>query len=202
MASSGAPIVSGIHRFRPENAQRQVMRPVAHATLDTLSMPVVRIDAVGGPTPVLAPMEPSDFGTPYGVVASAIGVSVQSLEALIAGVRRTADAFRWREPREANLLLASLASGLHLLTTLAEASARAAGLDLDALNARRPGGGPLDAMGEALDRLGAQQFSGDYQALAATLSDELAPALCGWREIFAEILVHADFKFRERAACS
>jgi hypothetical protein len=89
-----------------------------------------------------------------------------------------------------------------LLTTLADVAALAAGLDLSELNRRKSGAGPLDAMGSALDQLSAQQFAEDHQAMAETLGSRVSPALSGWREVFAEILVHADFRFRERPACS
>jgi hypothetical protein len=139
---------------------------------------------------------------PYDLVASAVAAAVQSMEALQASMNETADAFRWCKPAEANRRLATLASGLRLLTTLADLAALAAGLDLTELNRRKSGVGPLDAMGAALDQLSAQQFAEDYQAMAETLSARVSPALAGWREVFAEILVHADFRFRERPACS
>jgi hypothetical protein len=147
---------------------------------------------VGGP----------DVVSPYDLVASAVAVAVQSMEALQASMLDTADAFRWCKPAEANRRLAALASGLRLLTTLADLAALAAGLDLTELNRRKSGVGPLDAMGTALDQLSAQQFAEDYQAMAETLGTRVSPALAGWREVFAEILVHADFRFRERPACS
>jgi len=160
------------------------LRPVGATTPDH--------HLVGGP----------DVVTPYELVASAVAVAVQSMEALQASMLETADAFRWCKPAEANRRLAALASGLRLLTTLADLAALAAGLDLTELNRRKSGVGPLDAMGTALDQLSAQQFAEDYQAMAETLGTRVSPALAGWREVFAEILVHADFRFRERPACS
>jgi len=90
---------------------------------------------------------------------------------------------------------------LRLLTTLADVAARAARLNLTELSGA-PGNGPLDAMGAALDQLSSQQFVEDYSGLSRTLVDRVAPALAGWREVFADILIHADFHFRERPACS
>jgi hypothetical protein len=162
-----------------------------------------RLDPVGAATPASHHLVGGpDVVTPYDLVASAVAVAVQSMEALQASMQETADAFRWCKSAEANRRLATLASGLRLLTTLADVAALAAGLDLTALNRRKSGEGPLDAMGAALDQLSAQQLAEDYQAMAKTLVARVSPALAGWREVFAEILVHADFRFRERPACS
>jgi hypothetical protein len=203
MASSGPVSVSRIRQFRPESwgsassgtpRRQAVMRPEVTAP---------RLDPVGSATPgdrhlVGGP----DVVAPYELVASAVAVAVQSMEALQASMNETADAFRWCKPAEANRRLAALAAGLRLLTTLADVAALAAGLDLSELNRRKSGAGPLDAMGSALDQLSAQQFAEDHQAMAETLGSRVSPALSGWREVFAEILVHADFRFRERPACS
>lgn len=202
MASSGSVSLSKIRQFRPEN------RPNGPDDLPGRDGPLgsdmtaPRFTPAGTPTPQHHFFGAPDVSTPYGLVASAVAVAVQSMETLQVSMDETAQAFRWCEPAEANRRLATLASGLRLLTTLADVAARAAGLDLTDLNRRASGAGPLDAMGAALDQLSSQQFAADYQAMAETLSTRVSPALAGWREVFAEILVHADFRFRERHACS
>jgi hypothetical protein len=201
MASSGSLSSKGIRQFRPEidlfeGHQRATDRgPIA------TDLTGARTYGVGEPTLDLFEAVP-EAGTPYELVASSVAVGVQSIEALQAGMRDIAEGFLFDSPAIANRRLVTLASGLRLLTTLADVASRAAGLDLAVLNAKHDGHGPLDAMGEALDQLASQQFAEDYRALAETLVTRVSPALAGWREVFADILVHADFRLRERAACS
>lgn len=202
MASSGSVSVSRIRRFRPENTEDGPAGTSGFESAPSPDVTTPRFGPVGSPTPSGHLVGGPDVVAPYELVASAVAVAVQSMEALQASMGETAEAFRWCKPAEANRRLAALAAGLRLLTTLADLAALAAGLDLTALNRRKSGDGPLDAMGAALDQLSAQQFAEDYQAMAETLSARVSPALAGWREVFAEILVHADFRFRERPACS
>jgi len=202
MASSGSLPVRGFHQFRPETLRgglQITLSPLAPETddltesrLDDVGLPAIRHELLGAP----------DAGTPYELVSSAVTVAVRSMEALQQTMRDTAEAFRRCDAAEANRRLVGLATGLRLLTTLADVAARAAGLDLTDLNGRSDAQGPLDAMGAALDQLSSQQFAEDYDGVAETLAERVSPALAGWREVFAEILVHADFRFQERHACS
>lgn len=204
MASSGPVSVSRIRQFRPENHPGGSTGTSGREALTKPEVTLPRLNPVGAPTPPGHLIGGPDVVAPYDLVASAVAVAVQSMESLQACTSETAEAFRWCKPAEANRRLAALASGLRLLTTLADLAALAAGLDLAELNGRKSvaGTGPLDAMGAALDQLSAQQFADDYQGMAETLGARVSPALAGWREVFAEILVHADFRFRERPACS
>jgi len=204
MASSGPVSASRIRQFRPEKHSDSSTGTSGHEAVAKPEVTMPRLNPVGPPTPSGHLVGGPDVIAPYDLVASAVAVAVRSMESLQVCTSETADAFRWCKPAEANRRLAALASGLRLLTTLADLAALAAGLDLAELNGRKAvaGTGPLDAMGAALDELSAQQFAEDYQGMAETLGARMSPALAGWREVFAEILVHADFRFRERPACS
>ena len=93
----------------------------------------------------------------------------------------------------ANLQLVQVAENLRLLSTLADAAANGCGLDLSTLGSS----GRLDAMGVALDQLTSMQFAEDWTGVAAALETAVLPALSGWRELFTEILVQADGRFRQ-----
>ena len=152
---------------------------------------VFRFPSVSQPTPQAsdAPVGPP----PYNAIAASVAVAVNSLEALGRSLLATAQSFRDSRLQDANLELVQIATGLRLLTTLADASASAAGLDLSDLGSS----GRLDAMGRALDELTSFQFAEDWDGVADTLEHRVLPALSGWREIFTEILIHADGRFRQ-----
>ena len=152
---------------------------------------VVRCPSVSQPTPR---MEAESAGTPgYNAIAASVAVAVNSLESLGRSLTATAQSFRESRLQEANLELVQIATGLRLLTTLADASASAAGLDLSDLGST----GRLDAMGRALDELTSFQFAVDSDGVADALEPRVFAALSGWREIFTEILIHADGRFRQ-----
>jgi hypothetical protein len=190
--------VSRIHRSRPENDRKWPATDLRPGIAIGADVTALRLTPVAQPTPAPAPLPVPVDETPYEIVSAAVEVAVESLETLQRSMEETADAFRWSDPREGNRRLAALVTGLRLLTTLADVAAHAAGLDLTALNARNSGPGPLDEMGFALDMLASQQLSEDHLAMADTLRRQLAPAVAGWREVFAEVLVHADNRFRAR----
>jgi len=152
---------------------------------------VARFPSVSQPTPQAQPVA---AGAPsYEAIAASVAVAVNSLESLGRSLRATAQSFRDRRLQDANLELVQIATGLRLLTTLADASASAAGLDLSNLGSS----GRLDAMGQALDELTSFQFVEDWDGVSDALDLRVLPALSGWREIFTEILIHADGRFRQ-----
>jgi hypothetical protein len=165
---------------------------VASQTMDVTVVPVtaVRLPGVGPSTPAT---EASREDSGYELIASSVDIAAASLESLGQGILDTASAFRRRDIKDANRRLVRLAEGLRLVSALADVAASASGLELDALSST----GPLDSMGEALDELTAQQFAENWNGVANTLEDAVQPALAGWREVFAEILVCADGRFRQ-----
>jgi len=150
--------------------------------------------------PTIAAQNLPDHAASYRLVASAVTVAVDSLGKLEIDACNTAASFRALALPLANLRLLALVDGLRLVTTLAQMAADAAKLDLTALPIEEGQLAPLDRMGFALDQLTAYQFSENWTGVAATLETDLAPALSGWRELFATILLHADLVFRERRA--
>jgi|SRR5690242_2877410 len=152
---------------------------------------VLRFPSVSQPTP--RTREAPSGAPAYNAIAASVAVAVNSLEALGRSLLATAQSFRDSRLQDANLELVQIATGLRLLTTLADASASAAGLDLSDLGSS----GRLDAMGRALDELTSFQFAEDWDGVADTLEHRVLPALSGWREIFTEILIHADGRFRQ-----
>lgn len=150
---------------------------------------VSRFPTVSPPTP----RAPARGPQAYDAIAASVAVAVNSLETLSRSLYETAQRFREGQVQGANLDLVRVATGLRLLTTLADASASAAGLDLSNLGSS----GRLDAMGQALDELTSFQFAEDWNGVADALEHRVLPALSGWREIFTEILVHADGRFRQ-----
>jgi hypothetical protein len=167
---------------------------ITAAILDTRQrgpVTVLRFPSVSQPTP--PPQRAPAGGPGYAPIAASVAVAVNSLEALSRSLLETAESFRDGLVHGANIELVRVATGLHLLTTLADASASAAGLDLSALGSS----GRLDAMGQALDELTSFQFAEDWPGVAETLEHRILPALSGWREVFTEILVHADGRFRQ-----
>jgi hypothetical protein len=156
---------------------------------------VLRFPGVSQPTP-LAPALPAVARLDYVAIAASIGVAVSSLEALGQGLTQTAAAFRGGDIRNANGRLLQVASGLRLLSTLADVAAKASGLELATLGSS----GRLDDLGRALDELTGRQFNEDWAGVADVLVHTLLPALSGWREVFTEILIHADGRFRQPRA--
>jgi hypothetical protein len=156
---------------------------------------VLRFPGVSQPTPQ-APVLPAVPRPDYLTIAGSIGVAVSSLEALSQGLTDTAAAFREGDIRNANGRLLQVASGLRLLSTLADATATASGLELATLGSS----GRLDDMGRALDELTGRQFSEDWAGVADVLDHTLLLALSGWREVFTEILVQADGRYRQPRA--
>jgi hypothetical protein len=156
---------------------------------------VLRFPGVSQPTPQ-APALPAVARPDYTAIAASIGVAVSSLEALGQGLADTAAAFRGGDIRNGNGRLLQVASGLRLLSTLADAAATASGLELATLGSS----GRLDDMGRALDELTGRQFSADWAGVADVLDHAVLLALSGWREVFTEILVQADGRFRQPRA--
>jgi len=159
------------------------------------ALTVLRFPGVSQPTPQ-APGQPVALEPSYHAIAASVGVAVCSLETLGDGIAATAAAFRRREIHRANLQLVQVADNLRLLSTLADAAASGCGLDLAMLGSS----GRLDAMGVALDQLTSVQFAQDWAGVADALETAVRPALSGWRELFTEILVHADGCFRQPRA--
>lgn len=159
------------------------------------SMTVLRFPGVSQPTPQ-APAGPVLASPSYATVASSIGVAVTSLEALKKGLGAAATSFRGGDVTNANGRLVQIASGLRLLSTLADVAATASGLELGSLESF----GRLEDMGQALDELTARQFNADWTGVADALDGAVLPALAGWREIFTEILVEADGRYRQPRA--
>ncbi len=168
---------------------------VASQVADVTVAPVTagRLPGVGPSTPAASVAEASRDDSGYELIASSVDIAASSLESLGQGILDTASAFRRRDIKDANRRLVRLAEGLRLVSALADMAASASGLELDTLSST----GPLDLMGEALDELAAQQFAGDWNGVAQTLEGSVQPALAGWREVFAEILVCADGRFRQ-----
>jgi len=152
---------------------------------------VLRFPSVSQPTPPA--LTPASGAPGYHAIAASVAVAVNSLEALSRSLMATAQSFRDSRLQEANIELVQIATGLRLLTTLADAAGSAAGLDLSDLGSS----GRLDAMGQALDELTSFQFAEDWDGVADALEGRVLPALSGWREIFTEILIHADGRFRQ-----
>jgi hypothetical protein len=156
-------------------------------------VPADRLWGVSEPTQVPARIQSLRNADGYALITASVEMASASLEALCQGIVETAHAFRRLDIKNANLQLVRLAKGLRLVTALADMAAAASGLDLDALSST----GQLDSMGEALDELSALQFAHDWNGVADTLENEVAPSLAGWREVFADILVSADSRFRQ-----
>lgn len=159
------------------------------------ALTVLRFPGVSQPTPQ-APALPAVARPDYAAIAASIGVAVSSLEALGQGLADTAAAFRRGDLRNANGRLVQVAAGLRLLSTLADAAATASGLELATLGSS----GRLDDMGSALDELTGRQFNEDWPGVADVLDQGMRAALSGWREVFTEILVQADGRFRQPRA--
>jgi hypothetical protein len=192
MASGAVLSKWPVERFLAEKgvSLALVVEQVARATVAPVT--VRRWPGVGQPTPD-ASLTDSSRENGYALIASSVDIAASSLDSLGQGIADTAGAFRRRDIKDANRRLVRVAEGLRLVSALADMAASASGLDLDLLSSM----GPLDSMGEALDELTARQFAENWNGVAQTLEDAVQPALAGWREVFAEILVFADGRFRQ-----
>ena len=195
MATAASPAVAprpGAGRFPEEKGSRSTFVTPSSGTRAFSALTVLRFPGVAQPTPQ-APGLPLATEPAYRAIAASVGVAVCSLDTLGDGIADTAATFRRREIHRANLQLVQVADNLRLLSTLADAAAFGCGLDLSTLGSS----GRLDAMGAALDELTSMQFAEDWNGVADALETAVLPALSGWRELFAEILVHADGRFRQ-----
>jgi hypothetical protein len=194
-----APPSSGDSAFTESTPAEWPLSPAKSRGPSLVDVTAHRFSPVDRPTAAMTVNLP-DHAAAYRLVASAVTVAVDSLAKLELDAHATAAAFRALTLPLANLRLLALVDGLRLVTTLAQMAADAAKLDLTALPVEDGQLAPLDQMGLALDQLTAYQFAEDWTGVAATLETDLAPALSGWREVFATILLHADVIFRERRA--
>ena len=195
-----AATASGAHRgakgqFSQGKWPKRRSTPASDEAGLAAALTVLRFPGVSQPTPQ-APGQPVALEPSYHAIAASVGVAVCSLETLGEGIAQTAAAFRRRDVHRANLQLVQVADNLRLLSTLADAAASGCGLDLAKLGSS----GRLDAMGAALDQLTSMQFGQDWAGVADALETAVGPALSGWRELFTEILVHADGRFRQPRA--
>ena len=181
--------------FQAQNWLKDDPAPPAWDRRPPAGLTVLRFPGVSQPTPQ-TPSLPAVARPDYLAIAASIGVAVSSLEALSQGLTDTAAAFRGGDIRNANGRLLQVASGLRLLSTLADATATASGLELATLGSS----GRLDDMGRALDELTGRQFSEDWAGVADVLDHSLRLALSGWREVLTEILVQADGRYRQPCA--
>ncbi len=193
MASGAVLYRWPVERFLAEKGVSLALVPERAVQATVAPVTVRRLPGVGPSTLAASVADASRDHSGYELIASSVDIAAASLESLGQGILDAARAFRRRDIKDANRRLVRLAEGLRLVSALADMAAQASGLELDALSST----GPLDSMGEALDELAAQQFAGDWNGVARTLEDGVQPALAGWREVFAEILVCADWRFRQ-----
>jgi hypothetical protein len=144
-------------------------------------MPVRRIRGVGGPA--TGRFSGSGATTPPPPVDDAIAIALETLELLQRRAHEVANGFRWNRVAEANRGLTEIVQSTGTLLRLALAAASATSANLDDLCSGT--GARIDELTcLALDRLIAQQFASDWQALADTLDNDFSPALGEWRYVF------------------
>src|SRR5579871_2401204 len=132
MASSGTVGRRPHREFRPEIARKVRPLPPNSLVFEVPEETKIRPDGVGAPTP--EDLLVSETTGPYELVSSAVSVAIRSLESLQLAMLETARAFDAGDVAQGNRRLVSLATGLRLLTTLADVAARAARLNLTELS--------------------------------------------------------------------
>ncbi|MEI6246786.1 MAG: hypothetical protein WCQ64_17300 [Acidobacteriota bacterium] len=154
------------------------------------AMPVPRRSAVGQPTARgLMDAAPADFlTTPVGLVHDAVDAAFISIEAIEDQLPLVADAVRWHGDGVAGPQLDRIIRHAKRLVLLAALAAQMSGADLRELRRRDPRiATTIDDTCAALDTLLDRQEAGDSLGVADALTDHVAPALSGWRVVFAAI---------------
>jgi hypothetical protein len=113
-----------------------------------------------------------------------VALALETLALLQHRAHEVADGFRWNRVADANRGLSEIVQSTGTLLRLALAAAKATGANLAALCARPDSSRIDEETCRAVDRLIAQQFAKDWNALADTLDRDFSPALAQWRFVF------------------